>query len=57
MNENLLHGAYLKKSQVIRKLNVPAIDASKRILERGQKDGVFRAGIDPIAWVGRPHKG
>ena len=48
MNENLLYGAYLKKSQVIRKLNVPAIDASKRILERGQKEGVFRTGIDPI---------
>jgi hypothetical protein len=27
---------------------VPAIDATKRILERGEKDGVFRRGIDPI---------
>jgi len=48
MNENLHYGAYLKKSSVIRKLNVPAIDAIKRILERGEKAGLFRHGIDPI---------
>lgn len=48
MNENLQHGAYIRKSNVIQKLNVPAIDATKRILERGEKDGLFRRGIDPI---------
>jgi AcrR family transcriptional regulator len=48
MNENLHYGAYIRKSNVIQKLNVPAIDATKRILERGEKDGVFRRGIDPI---------
>jgi len=48
MNENLHYGVYLKKSNVIRKLNIPAIDATRRILERGEKEGVFRKGIDPI---------
>jgi AcrR family transcriptional regulator len=48
MNENLHYGAYLKKSSVIQKLNVPAIDATRRILERGEKLGLFRKGIDPI---------
>jgi AcrR family transcriptional regulator len=48
MNENLHSGAYIKKSSVIQKLNVPAIDATRRILERGEKDGLFRRGIDPI---------
>jgi AcrR family transcriptional regulator len=48
MNENLHNGAYLRKSSVIQKLNVPAIDATKRILERGEKEGLFRRGIDPI---------
>jgi AcrR family transcriptional regulator len=48
MNENLHYGAYLKKSNVIQKLNVPAIDATKRILERGEKAHLFRRGIDPI---------
>jgi hypothetical protein len=27
---------------------VEAVDATKRILERGEEDGVFRRGIDPI---------
>jgi hypothetical protein len=44
MNENLHNGPYIKKSSVIQKLNVPAIDATKRILERGS----FPPGIDPI---------
>jgi AcrR family transcriptional regulator len=48
MNENLHYGAYIKKSSVIQKLNVPAIDVTKRILERGEKEGLFRRGIDPI---------
>ena len=48
MNENLHYGAFLKKSQVIRKLNIPAIDATRRILDRGEKEGVFRHDIDPI---------
>jgi AcrR family transcriptional regulator len=48
MNENLHAGAYIKKSSVIQKLNVPAIDVTKRILERGEKEGLFRRGIDPI---------
>jgi hypothetical protein len=48
MNENLHKGAYITKSSVIQKLNVPAIDATKRILERGEKDGSFPPGIDPI---------
>jgi AcrR family transcriptional regulator len=48
MNENLHYGAYIRKSSVIQKLNVPAIDTTKRILERGEKEGLFRRGIDPI---------
>ena len=30
------------------KLNVAAIDGLRRVLERGQKAGVFRAAIDPV---------
>jgi AcrR family transcriptional regulator len=45
MNENLHYGAYIRKSNVIQKLNVPAIDATKR---RGEREGLFRRGVDPI---------
>ena len=48
MNENIHNGEYLRRSKTIRMLNVPAIDAVRRILERGCAKGVFRDGIDPV---------
>lgn len=48
MNENILDGVHLKRSRAIRKLNVTVIDAVRRIVARGQKQGLFREGIDPI---------
>jgi AcrR family transcriptional regulator len=47
-NENIHRAQYLAQSKTIRKLNVPAIDGLRRVIERGQKAGVFRAGIDAI---------
>jgi AcrR family transcriptional regulator len=47
-NENIHRAQVLAQSKTIRKLNVPAIDGLKRVIERGQKAGVFRAGIDAI---------
>ena len=48
MNENILGGAHMKRSKAIGKLNVTVIDAVQRILVRGEKEGAFRRGIDPI---------
>lgn len=48
MTENIHRGAYLRNSAVIQKLNVPAIDGLKRVLERGLAAGVFRSGLDPV---------
>lgn len=48
MIENIHHGQYLEKSEVIRGLNVTAIDHIARIYERGLADGVFRSGLDPV---------
>jgi hypothetical protein len=48
MNENMHYGKYLARSGAIQKLNVTAIDAVRRVLERGAKTGVFRDGIDPV---------
>ncbi|HEX2114429.1 MAG TPA: TetR/AcrR family transcriptional regulator [Alphaproteobacteria bacterium] len=48
MNENIHYGKYLARSSAIQKLNVTAIDAVRRVLERGVKEGVFRTGIDPV---------
>lgn len=48
MNENLHNGVYLRRSAIIQELNVPAIDAIRRILDRGVGEGLFRPGIDPV---------
>ena len=47
-SENIHRAAYLSQSKSIRKLNIPAIDGLKRVIERGQQLGVFRAAIDPV---------
>lgn len=48
MNENIHRGEYLKDSAMIGELNVPAIEGLRKVLERGQREGVFRPGIDAI---------
>jgi AcrR family transcriptional regulator len=46
MNENMHRGEYLARSKTIQDLNVPAIEAVRRVYERGVKAGVFRRGVD-----------
>ncbi|CAN5282098.1 TetR family transcriptional regulator [soil metagenome] len=48
MIENIHHGEYLERSDVIRSVNETAIDHIARIYARGLAEGVFRAGIDPV---------
>jgi AcrR family transcriptional regulator len=48
MNENIHRGEFMAQSKVIQQLNVPAIDAVRRVYERGVEAGVFRAGLDPV---------
>jgi AcrR family transcriptional regulator len=46
--ENIHEGEHIKRSKVIQTLNVAAIDALRRLCARGQREGVFRDGLDPI---------
>jgi len=46
--ENINHGKYLAQSKSIQSLNVTVIEALADILKRGQRDGVFRADVDPF---------
>jgi AcrR family transcriptional regulator len=48
MIENIHHGQYLEQSEVIRELNITAIDHIARIYARGVEAGVFRPGLDPV---------
>jgi AcrR family transcriptional regulator len=46
--ENQARGRYLKKSRAMRSLNRTIIDTLGGIIARGQADGSFRRGIDPV---------
>ncbi len=48
MIENIHHGQYLERSDVIRRLNVTAIDNIASIYRRGVEAGEFRPGLDPL---------
>lgn len=48
MNENMHRGQYLAQSKTIQRLNVPAIEGLRQVLVRGQREGVFRGGLDPL---------
>ena len=46
--ENQAKGRHLKKSAAMRALNRPIIDTLGGVIARGQADGSFRPGIDPV---------
>ena len=48
MNENMHRGTYMAQSKLIEKMNVPAIEGLRGVYERGVREGVFRAGLDPV---------
>lgn len=49
MIENIHQAEALSASVKIRDLNIAAIDKLREICERGEKEGVFRHGLDPVA--------
>jgi len=46
--ENQARGRHLRKSRAMRTLNRPIIERLARVIVRGEAEGVFRAGIDPV---------
>ena len=48
MIENIHHGEYLQRSNVIQELNVAAIDVLDRLYRRGLESGQFRSGLAAI---------
>jgi AcrR family transcriptional regulator len=46
--ENLNKAAYLKRSQRIRELHSPLVGMISGLLERGERERVFRTGVDPV---------
>lgn len=48
MTENIHRGTFLAQSSTIHEVNIPAITAVTEVYQRGVREGVFRAGIDPV---------
>jgi AcrR family transcriptional regulator len=48
MIENIHHGAYLEKSDLIRMLNAGAIQKLEAICRRGREAGLFRDDVEPL---------
>lgn len=45
---NLHRARHLQKDSRVRELNSPLISMLEQILDRGQQEGVFRGGVDPV---------
>jgi AcrR family transcriptional regulator len=46
--ENQARGRHLRKSKAMRTLNRPIIERLGEVIERGQREGRFRRGVDPV---------
>ena len=46
--ENQAKGRHLKKSKAMRTLNRPIVSLLSRVIQRGQDEGRFRQGVDPV---------
>jgi AcrR family transcriptional regulator len=47
-SENLHRAAHLKRSDRIQDMNSPLVQLLDDVLERGKRDNLFRAGVDPV---------
>lgn len=48
INENLLHGRFLRASEAVPAQAMPLVDALETVLRRGQEQGVFKRRVSPI---------
>jgi AcrR family transcriptional regulator len=47
-SENLHRARHLKRSRVIQRVNLPLIETFDAVLRRGEREGVFRPGVDAL---------
>ncbi|HUQ73236.1 MAG TPA: TetR/AcrR family transcriptional regulator [Burkholderiales bacterium] len=46
--ENQHKGSHVHRSRRVRKLHSPLVDTLRDILRRGEREGLFRSGVDPV---------
>jgi AcrR family transcriptional regulator len=47
-SENLHKGRYLRRSRRVREMHSPLVGTLRGVLRRGEREGIFRRGIDPV---------
>ena len=47
-SENLHKGRHVRRSRRVGKLHTPLVETLRGVLQRGERDGVFRKGVDPV---------
>src|SRR5204862_5639721 len=47
-SENLHKGRHVQRSERVRELHSPLVETLRAILRRGARQGLFRAGVDPV---------
>ncbi len=47
-SENLHKGRHVRKSRRVREMHSPLIETLRGILRRGERQGLFRRGVDPV---------
>jgi AcrR family transcriptional regulator len=47
-SENLHQGRHVKSSRRVRELHSPLVETLGAVLRRGEKEGLFRGGVDPV---------
>jgi AcrR family transcriptional regulator len=47
-SENLHKGRHVRRSKRVRELHTPLVDTLRAILRRGERQGLFRRGVDPV---------
>ena len=47
-SENLHKGRHVQRSQRVRQLHSPLVETLRAILRRGERQGYFRPGVDPV---------
>jgi AcrR family transcriptional regulator len=47
-SENLHKGRHVQRSKRVRELHSPLVETLRAILRRGERQGIFRPGVDPV---------
>ena len=47
-SENLHKGRHVRRSRRVRDMHSPLVETLRAILRRGEKEGFFRSGVDPV---------